>query len=461
MLQRLVAHLGEFDAYGELRWQANRSWKLVFRKGILLDNSYVQNSGTSARTYANGCFGFAASAHSDDSTISDVIAEAKHNTTFFRNNLRAASDALPVSGVGHGCFDYRSTRPTFSVAERVRLLARLDEIILSKYPALLNVDLFLSTHASEKALVTTEGAKTYSYVPRSDLIVKMSVEANDGVVELHDVMGGFGEFEDQAFHQQQLLDWLDNLYEYLRLKAEGEQCCAGVHDVILDSALAGILAHEAIGHTCEADLVLGGSVAADNLGRVVASEKITVCDFAGRGPDEKSSLAIHVDDEGTACRDVTIIENGVLKNFMHSKLTAKLMGAVPTGNARAYSFSDEPLVRMRNTAILPGKDKISDMIRAIDRGYFLKRATNGQADATSEFMFGVNCGFEIRNGKIGSAIRDTTISGVAFDVLKTVTHVGDEFTWSGAGGWCGKKQIIAVDMGGPAIKCRVIVGGTR
>jgi len=98
------------------------------------------------------------------------------------------------------------------------------------------------------------------------------------------------------------------------------------------------------------------------------------------------------------------------------------------------------------------------MIGAIDRGYYLKRATNGQADLTSEFMFGVGCGYEIRNGRIGRAIRDTTISGIAFDVLRAVTHVGNEVTWS-VGGWCGKKTPIAVGMGGPAIKTRLNVGG--
>ena len=59
----------------------------------------------------------------------------------------------------------------------------------------------------------------------------------------------------------------------------------------------------------------------------------------------------------------------------------------PTGNARAYTFSDEPLVRMRNTAIRPGTDKLEDMIGSIDHGYYLKLSTNGQADSTSEFMF--------------------------------------------------------------------------
>ena len=185
--------------------------------------------------------------------------------------------------------------------------------------------------------------------------------------------------------------------------------------MVLDPAVAGILAHEAIGHTCEADLVLGGSVAGDRLGQRVASEKITLVDYAGRGPDGNGGIAIHVDDEGTPCRDVTLIENGVLKGFLTSKETARDLGLEPTGNARAYQFSDEPLVRMRNTVIEAGEDSMEDMIGAVENGYYFKRSLNGQADATSEFMFGIACGYEIVNGQLGRSIRDATISGVAFD----------------------------------------------
>jgi TldD protein len=204
--------------------------------------------------------------------------------------------------------------------------------------------------------------------------------------------------------------------------------------------------------------VLAGSVAGDRLGEKVASEKVTLGDYAGRGPDGRSSFAIHVDDEGFPCEDVTLIENGVLKNFLHTRDTAQRLGAAPAGNARAFSFADEPIVRMRNTAILPGEDRLDDMIGAIEHGYYFRRATNGQADLTGEFMFGINCGREIRDGKLGRALHDTTISGVAFDMLKSVTHVGDTLSWSPSG-WCGKKQPATVGMGGPAIKCRVHVGG--
>ncbi len=83
---------------------------------------------------------------------------------------------------------------------------------------------------------------------------------------------------------------------------------------------------------------------------------------------------------------------------------------------------------------------------------------NGQADTTGEFMFGVTMGYEIKNGKLGRALLDTTISGVAFEMLKTVDMVGDSVVWSSSG-FCGKKQPMPVGMGGPALRCKVMIGG--
>jgi TldD protein len=73
-------------------------------------------------------------------------------------------------------------------------------------------------------------------------------------------------------------------------------------------------------------------------------------------------------------------------------------------------------------------------------------------------MFGVTMGFEIKNGKLGKALLDTTVSGVAFDMLKTVSMVSDKMYWSSSG-FCGKKQPMSVSMGGPDIKCQITIGG--
>ncbi len=457
MLDSLLKHTQNLERYTELRSHVNLHTRLVMRKGVLVENMQLEKRGVSARHQRGGAFGFASRVGENEAAIEAVLAEATDNAELARQGGEEAGEMLE-SGIGCGEFDYRTRRTKATAADRMAVIAEIDNYVNRTYPGLLNTDIVLSNFAVEKTLVTSEGAATRSYVPRSNVTLRLAVQANDGVVDLHHIYGGFGDFEDRFESVDWIFEETDQLYEDLRAKAEGAYCEAGTHDVILAPDLAGILAHEAIGHPCEADFVLSGSVAGDNLGRQVASEKFTLIDYAGRGPDGNASLAIHVDDEGTPCRDVVIIENGVIKGFLHNKETARAFGVEPTGNARANTFSDEPLVRMRNTAIKRGTDRLEDMIGAVDRGYYLKRATNGQADATSEFMFGVTQGYEIRNGILGRAIRDTTISGIAFDVLKTITHVSDDMVWS-PGGMCVKKQSIPVGMGGPAVKCRINLGG--
>ena len=159
-----------------------------------------------------------------------------------------------------------------------------------------------------------------------------------------------------------------------------------------------------------------------------------------------------------AARAVVMIDRGRLNHFMHSRETAARMGQAPTGNARAYNPGDEPLVRMRNTVILPGRSTNESMIEGVDDGYLLLKTGNGQADTTTEFMFGVTLGYQIRGGKLGRAIRDTTVSGSAIKVLQSVDAVGNDMYWT-CSGYCGKKQPMVVSVGGPSLRARAHLGG--
>jgi TldD protein len=222
--------------------------------------------------------------------------------------------------------------------------------------------------------------------------------------------------------------------------------------------LAGMLAHEAMGHPCEADIVLGGAITGDLVGQRVASELVTMVDFAHTVDGAEALVPVYVDDEGTPARDAVLIERGILKDFMSSRETAAKLGIEATGSARAFGPNDEPLVRMRNTAILPGTHQYADMIAGVERGYLLLNTANGQADSTTEFMFGITLAYEIRDGKLGRAIRDTTLSGSAIKVLSSVDAVSDDMVWN-CSGYCGKKQTMVVSMGGPALRARAHIGG--
>lgn len=296
-------------------------------------------------------------------------------------------------------------------------------------------------------------------MPRSYIYVSMTAMTDQGKpVELFEPIGGFGTFDQNFTNPADHYGVIDKLYENLMKKREGVYAQAGVKTCVLSGQLTGMLAHEAVGHTVEADLVIGGSVAGKMLHKQVASDLITMVDFAHTAFGNPAPLPVYVDDEGVEAEDALLIKNGILMGYMNNRESAERFGMKPQGNARAYSFSDEPLIRMRNTAVLPGRSKVEDMIASIEDGYYFTDTNNGQADMTGEFMFGVTGGYEIKKGKLGRAILDTTISGVAFDMLKTVDMVSDEVEWSSSG-YCGKKQPMPVGLGGPAVRCRITVGG--
>ena len=444
--------------YTELRVQENRSNGVALLNGDVVSNGKSAASGVSARIFKDGHWGFASNPNISDDAVESVIRSSTDNVRFLnKRDTSRCGIMLPETFINYEK-DFTTSKQKNSQKYWIDFLKALDDYIVKKHPKITSRTVVIRALDMEKSLLIATGSTSYSMTPRAHLMISLSADRDGQPVELMEAHGGLGQLEDNFDNPQFYFSMIDEQVEHLLNKVDGVYAIAGEKEVILDAELAGILAHEAIGHTTEADLVMGGSVAGDYMGQQVASSLVSLIDFANNVNDVICPVPVYVDDEGTKSEDVTIIENGVLKNFMHNKDSARHFESTPTGNARAFAFSDEPLIRMRNTAIMPGESKLEEMIASVEDGYYLMKPGNGQADSTSEFMFAVNQGYEIKNGKLGKALMDTTISGVAFDMLKTVDMVSDDMTWVSSG-MCGKKQPMPVGMGGPAIRCKVNIGG--
>jgi TldD protein len=197
------------------------------------------------------------------------------------------------------------------------------------------------------------------------------------------------------------------------------------------------------------------------LGTRVASDLVTLCDSGASELIDGAGGTIPVDDEGVLTQNTIIIKDGILNSYLHNRESAGHYGVAPTGNARAWEYSDEPLIRMRNTYIRPGTESIDEIIASTKSGFLLDGPRNGQADATGEFMFGVQQAWRIENGKLGELVRGVTLSGKAFEVLQTVDAISNEFKWDLGSGHCGKGQPAKVDAGGPYIRCEAMLGGSQ
>ena len=440
-----------------LRGHENRNRRVVFLKGNMTNNTRSQKKGISARVTKDGVHGFASVAGYTEKDAEAVLRAATENALFLfdhtenRKILPPAYDSGPVP----------LNREIIDTEQKIIIDAckEIDNYIVTKYPDLTSRRVVYTEDSMDKIIVSSDCSSGHITSPRCYFYAFLSSETKDGVpVELFDAAGGAGGFAENFSDLTPVFRMIDGIYHHLMDKREGVFAEAGYKTVILGSKMAGMLSHEAVGHTVEADLVLGGSVAGPNLGKQVASELVTLVDFAHTAFGEAAQLPVYLDDEGIKAEDALLIENGILKGYMNSRETAAHFGTVPVGNARAWEYQDESLIRMRNTCILPGKDTLEDMIASIDDGYYLIDSGNGQADLTGEFMFGVNMGYEIKKGKLGRALLDTTVSGIAFDMLKTVDMLSSDVKWTSSG-FCGKKQMMPVGMGGPELRCRIMIGG--
>jgi TldD protein len=229
--------------------------------------------------------------------------------------------------------------------------------------------------------------------------------------------------------------------------------------VVISSEAGGTMIHEAVGHGLEADLVQKGlSKFAGQVGQQVASAVVTVVDDATM-PQKRGSFAI--DDEGTPAARTVLIEDGVLKGFLHDLMTAKKESTGPTGNGRRESFRHKPIPRMTNTMIVPGKSEPDDVVADTKHGLFVRKMGGGQVNTVNgDFMFEVSEGYLIHDGKVGPAVRGAALVGNGSEVLQKIDMVAADHGF--AVGTCGKDgQGVPVSDAQPTLRIsELTVGGT-
>ncbi|MEE9555487.1 MAG: TldD/PmbA family protein [candidate division Zixibacteria bacterium] len=235
---------------------------------------------------------------------------------------------------------------------------------------------------------------------------------------------------------------------------------AGEMEVVLAAGSSGILLHEAIGHGMEADFNRKNiSIFADKINKPVAESFVSIVDD-GTNPNIRGSL--NVDDEGNDSEVTYLVENGILRSYLHDRISAQHYKVKPTGNGRRQSFRHIPMPRMRNTYMLPGPHGKEEIIKTVKKGLYAESFTNGQVFiGAGDFTFYVKSGFLIEDGKLTKPVKDVNIIGNGPNVLKNIVMVGDDPKLAEGGWTCGKNgQRVPVSQGLPTVKVSSItVGG--
>ncbi len=256
------------------------------------------------------------------------------------------------------------------------------------------------------------------------------------------------DFDKLTYTEKELNEFVTRCEDYIK---NAKPVAAGSYPVVLAPIVTGVFAHESFGHKSEADFMLGDEAMAKEwtIGKKVGSDILTIREtgvFEGSG-------YVPYDDEGTKATDTYLIKNGVLQGRLHSATTAAALGEELTGNARAINCDYEPIVRMTNTFIEAGNSTLEELIKGIDRGYYIYSVKHGSGMST--FTIAPSIAYEIVNGKIAQPVKIAVITGNVFETLGLIDGIAnDRELLSFVTGGCGKMEQfpLNVGMGGPHIR---------
>jgi len=312
-----------------------------------------------------------------------------------------------------------------SVENKIPYVQKINDRIFSLDEKVIKVNAFLTDETSYVLFYNSEGRLTYDYRPLVNFGASCIMQKEEKIENSYAARSfrtGFEWLSDGLVNElaQEAVDRTNLLFEATKPKA-------GEMPVVMGAGGSGILLHEAIGHTFEADFNRKGtSIFSDKMGKKVAESFVNIIDD---GTLENNRGSINVDDEGNDVQKTYLVKDGVLNSYIHDRISARFYGVEPTGNGR----------------------------RDVDN------FSNGEVKiGAGDFTFFVKSGYLIEKGKLTQPIKDINIIGNGPQALADITMAGGDYLIDNSSWSCGKGgQTVPVTCGLPTVLVKKLtVGGS-
>jgi len=131
------------------------------------------------------------------------------------------------------------------------------------------------------------------------------------------------------------------------------------------------------------------------------------------------------DGEGIAGERVQLVDDGVPKNLVYSRASAKLAKKKPTGHG--FMLPNEYGEAPMNLVFSGGKASLEEMIASTERGLLVTRLWYiREVDPYEKIMTGMTRDglFLVEKGRVGSAVRNFRFNQSVLEMLRNVEMMG-------------------------------------
>ena len=371
----------------------------------------AQSQGVGITVIVDGRTGTSSAGSFDEASWLEVLAEARENAQYGSTDEFAGlaePDGVPV--VEQKLWD--DDLAAFPTEKKIDIAKELERLVLAEDSRLRIDDANYSDGSTEEASATTLGIRSSSR--SNSCYATVSVLVDDNGETQTGWAFALGENPGQFDLPEAAKKASERATRLLGAVKPPSRVTTVVLDPMVTSQFLSI-----IGGTLNGEGVSKGrSIFADRIGEQVASPLVTLVDDP---TDSRVYYARETDGDGLAARRNVLIENGVLKMFVHDAYSARRMKTKSTGNAGGC-------VALQLT---PGTKTQEELIVGIEDGVLIDSVQglhSGVNPVSGDFSTGAS-GLVIRNGKTAEPIREFTIASTLQRMLLDVQEIGADIDW--------------------------------
>ncbi len=426
-------------SYADFRHEIISEESLSIRNGSPELINRTSSKGFAVRVIADGAWGFAADSVMNESQVRSAVERAVAIAGASAKLNRSPIELAPVNAV-RDSYTTPIEKDPFAVPlkEKIQLLKDLENM-MKVSDELNSTSVFMTFYRTRIYFASSEGSKITQDIYQS------GTGTSCGIVRSHRdrtersfptpggqwITGGY-EIMDKFDFENELLRTAGEAFALL---SAGE-CPQETMDIVLGGDLVSLQIHESVGHPLELDRVFGyernfsgvSFATTDKLNELKYASDIVSFYADSTYPGGLATYAY--DNEGVKTERVSLIENGILVNYLSDRETAARIGKKSTACSRAEGWNNVPIVRIPNIIMNAGESSFDDLIAGIDNGIYITSPNSWSIDDNREgFTLGGEIGWLIRDGKLAGMIKSPRYSGNTVDFWNSCDAIGDRSQW--------------------------------
>jgi PmbA protein len=393
------------------------------RIAVTVENNAVKlaksdvHDGIGVRVFIGGRLGFGSINRLDPAQVRQIV---DNGVALARVSIPDPAQGIPEPMVSipgaNGLFDERAER--FGMEDALKLAQRMLDAAVG-YDSRVSVDSGLfSAEIVRRAVINSKGVRREE--SRSLFIYSLVGMAIDG----DDISCGAYEYDAARLTDDINVSSVGRELGKKVIDSLGARTGETFTGTVLLSpgGVEELLEHTIIGASSALRVQKGMSQFAGKLGQKVASSCLTIEDD---GLLEGGVGSASFDREGVPHQQMVIVDQGILKSYLHNSYTARKDGLISTGHASGGTRS-LPGVGSTNVLIASGEKTKDELVAGIQRGVIVTRFSGFPNSITGDFSGVVKGGFLVERGEIVRPIVGTMIAGNVYQLLHQISGTSKE-----------------------------------